>query len=145
MLGVSARHVERLFETLGLSGISKARVSEICSEPIPLRKSAATPGWAALGTLATTFAISCVRQRYQREPVKSEAVAALTPGCASEITSRAPERPRRDAGQAAPSSHEGTSTPSTSRRPSLETLVTMTTLTPTPPLSSRRFMSNAPS
>jgi putative transposase len=35
VLGVSTRRVERLLETLGLSGISKSRVSEICSELDP--------------------------------------------------------------------------------------------------------------
>lgn len=35
VLGVSTRRVERLMETLGLSGISKSRVSEICSELDP--------------------------------------------------------------------------------------------------------------
>lgn len=35
VLGVSTRRVERLLETLGLSGISKSRVSEICAELDP--------------------------------------------------------------------------------------------------------------
>lgn len=35
VLGISTRRVERLLETLGLSGISKSRVSEICSELDP--------------------------------------------------------------------------------------------------------------
>lgn len=35
VLGVSTRRVERLLETLGLSGISKSRVSEIVSELDP--------------------------------------------------------------------------------------------------------------
>jgi transposase-like protein len=35
VLGVSTRRVERLLETLGLSSISKSRVSEICSELDP--------------------------------------------------------------------------------------------------------------
>ena len=35
VLGVSTRRVERLLEALGLSGISKSRVSEICSELDP--------------------------------------------------------------------------------------------------------------
>lgn len=45
-----------------------------------MRKSAATPGWAARGTLLRTLVVRWMRQRCQREPVKTEAIATAYDG-----------------------------------------------------------------
>ena len=84
--------------------------------------------------------MKCVRQRCQLAPGSVAAIASTRPGCASEVTSCTPARPRatsprRNASQAAPSSAVTTSRPSDSRKPSrlTPTACTTQTLTVRPP------------
>src|SRR4051812_23057883 len=88
-----------------------------------VRTNVATSPCAALGTFVSRLRMKCVRQRCQAAPRRTEAMASLRPGCASEITSSTPFSPRarrlrRNASQPAPSSSATTSRPRISRRPS---------------------------
>ncbi len=90
-----------------------------------------------------------VRQRCQVAP-NVEAIASMSPGCASETTSWTPESPRatsprRNASHPAPSSVVMTSMPRTSRCPSALTAVATTTATDWMRPASRTFTNIASS
>src|SRR6266540_3204517 len=100
----------------------------------------ATKPCALLGTRVKRLRVKWVRQRCQATPGSVAAIASTRPGCASEVTSLTPARPRatnerRKASQAAPSSLVTTSRPSDSRKPSwlTPTACTTQTLTVRPP------------
>jgi putative transposase len=81
-----------------------------------VRTNVATSPCAAFGTLVSRLRMKCVRQRCQAAPRSTEAIASLSPGCASEITSSTPFSPRarrlrRNASHPAPSSSATTSIP----------------------------------
>ena len=89
-----------------------------------------------------------VRQRCQAAPGSVAAIASTRPGCASELTSLTPARPRATrprtkASQAAPSSAVTTSRPSDSRKPSALTPTAWTTQTLTVRPPSRHFTTSA--
>src|SRR5205814_2349121 len=100
----------------------------------------ATKPCALLGTRVSKLRMKCVRQRCHEAPGSVAAIASTRPGCAPELTSLTPARPRAtkprtNASQAAPSSAVTTSRPSDSRKPSLltPTACTTQTLTVRPP------------
>jgi hypothetical protein len=54
----------------------------------------ATKDCALLGTRVSRLRMKCVRQRCHDAPGRVAAIASTKPGCASEVTSRTPPRPR---------------------------------------------------
>jgi hypothetical protein len=115
-----------------------------------VRTIVATNDWALFGTRVSRLRMKCVRQRCHEAPGKVAAIASTSPGCASEVTSLTPARPRatserRKASQAAPSSEVTTARPSDSRTPSRLTATACTTQTLTVRPRSRHLTSNASS
>ena len=107
-----------------------------------VRMVTATISAEALGTLARALRRKWTRQRCQQAPVRTAPMACLRPGWASEITSWTPASPlalseRRNAVQNALSSLSPTSQPRTSRPPSADTPVAITTARETTRLSTR--------
>lgn len=97
-----------------------------------VRMVAATISADPLRTWPKTLRRKWTRHLCQAAPGSTEPIAALSPACASEMTSCTPASPRafsdrRNAVQNAPSSLSPTSNPSTSRCPSAATPVATTT------------------
>src|SRR5215471_9950617 len=87
------------------------------------RSAAATMLCCVLGTWARTLRIQCTRQRCQLAP-NTRRIAALSPSCASEMTSFTPRSPRRarllkKVDQKVSASDGPMCSPTISRRPSL--------------------------
>jgi hypothetical protein len=97
-----------------------------------VRIAAATISACPLLARASALRMKCIRQRCLAAPVSTVSMARVRPRWESEVTSCTPERPRsrspcRKSVQKTSVSLSPTATPSTSRRPSAETLMAMTT------------------
>src|SRR5579875_1107903 len=82
LAGEHPGHLLQLAETCSASGWAKM-----------VRIAAATISATSLGTLASTFLMTCTRQRCREAPTKTSAMASLSPRWWSEITSWTPPSP----------------------------------------------------
>ena len=136
---ISSRASRSIVATSGSLGSSMVATTSTCSRtrgPVGwakiVRIVVATIAEEALGTRVSTLRMKWTRQRCQVAPAITWSIAAIRPRWWSEITSCTPARPRsrsprRKSVQNALDSLSPTADPSTSRRPSADTPVAITT------------------